>query len=75
MSEAETRYCERCGLESADGSDSGLDGHDCVGNAEFEPPRYCRRCRRRMVVQLTPSGWSARCSRHGVIHSDGIVGR
>nr|WP_116051623.1 hypothetical protein [Amycolatopsis palatopharyngis] len=31
----------------------------------LEPPRFCSRCARRMVVQITPSGWSARCSRHG----------
>lgn len=29
------------------------------------PPRYCGVCGRRMVVQVRPDGWWARCSRHG----------
>ena len=33
----------------------------------MEPPRYCAQCRRRMKVQVTPLGWSAECSRHGVL--------
>ncbi|NLU82960.1 hypothetical protein [Rhodococcus sp. HNM0569] len=32
----------------------------------LEPPRFCARCGRRMVVQIAPDGWWARCSRHGV---------
>jgi len=35
----------------------------------LEPPRYCAQCRRRMVVQVLPRGWSARCSEHGLISS------
>jgi hypothetical protein len=31
-------------------------------------------CARRMVVQVTPSGWSARCSRHGEYSSAEPVG-
>lgn len=37
--------------------------------AGFEPPRYCQLCGRRMVVQVRPDGWSARCSRHGSVDS------
>lgn len=33
----------------------------------LEPPRYCGVCGRRMVVQVEPNGWWARCSRHGVV--------
>jgi hypothetical protein len=73
VSEPEISYCEQCGEESGGaGPDPGT--HSCVGHAEFEPPRYCSKCRRRMVVQVTPSGWSARCSRHGVITSNGAAG-
>jgi hypothetical protein len=36
---------------------------------ELEPPRYCPQCRRRMVVQVTPAGWQARCSVHGGLSS------
>ncbi|MFD3812443.1 hypothetical protein [Rhodococcus sp. NPDC058639] len=35
----------------------------------LEPPRYCVQCGRRMVVQVVPDGWWARCSRHGAIDS------
>ncbi|HEX7429705.1 MAG TPA: hypothetical protein VF328_23005 [Mycobacterium sp.] len=31
----------------------------------LEPPRFCAECGRRMVVQVRPDGWSAKCSRHG----------
>jgi hypothetical protein len=36
----------------------------------LEPPRYCGFCRRRLVVQVTPRGWTARCVEHGVSSSD-----
>ena len=29
-----------------------------------------RKCGRRMVVQVTPTGWSARCVEHGTINSE-----
>ncbi|WP_072806374.1 biotin synthase auxiliary protein BsaP [Rhodococcoides yunnanense] len=35
----------------------------------LEPPRFCRECGRRMIVQIVPDGWSAVCSRHGVTDS------
>ncbi|MGH3469825.1 MAG: hypothetical protein ACRDQF_19045 [Thermocrispum sp.] len=53
-------YCDHCGerLESA--------SHDaCRLRREMEPPRYCPYCRRRMVVQVAPRGWTARCAEHG----------
>jgi hypothetical protein len=37
----------------------------------LEPPRFCSDCGRRMVVQVRPDGWSANCSRHGLIDSKG----
>jgi hypothetical protein len=33
----------------------------------LEPPRFCAECGRRMIVQVRPDGWSAKCSRHGVL--------
>ncbi|MFC7752825.1 biotin synthase auxiliary protein BsaP [Tsukamurella soli] len=43
----------------------------------LEPPRYCRFCGRRMIVQVAPHGWHARCSRHGDLESTpaGELGR
>ena len=54
------RFCERCGIEYASGDHAG-----CSAALALEPPRYCRQCARRMVVQVTPNGWSASCTRHG----------
>ncbi|MFB4312568.1 hypothetical protein [Actinomadura sp. 21ATH] len=57
-------YCDRCG------EPAGIGDHEaCRGARLMEPPRYCGRCRRRMVVQVTPAGWSARCSEHGTLSS------
>ena len=57
-------YCDRCGRPVAEG------GHDgCARARELEPPRYCSVCRRRMVVQVMPAGWSARCAEHGDVAS------
>jgi hypothetical protein len=53
-------WCDRCGRELADGEHAA-----CRRARELEPPRYCTRCRRRMVVQVTPTGWTARCVEHG----------
>jgi hypothetical protein len=38
----------------------------------LEPPRFCAACGRRMVVQVRPDGWWARCSRHGRVDSDDL---
>ncbi|HEX3787728.1 MAG TPA: hypothetical protein VHW44_07705 [Pseudonocardiaceae bacterium] len=54
-------FCCWCGQPEAEGE------HDrCRTRLAFlDPPRYCAQCARRMVVQVTPAGWVARCSRHG----------
>jgi ribosomal protein S18 acetylase RimI-like enzyme len=54
-------YCGQCGEPGR---------HEaCERTRAFEPPRYCGQCRRRMVVQVHPTGWSARCSEHGLLSS------
>ncbi|WP_131745560.1 hypothetical protein [Frankia sp. Cppng1_Ct_nod] len=64
LSGAQAAYCDRCGRSLADG------GHDSCAQARLlEPPRFCGTCRRRMVVQVTPTGWTARCAEHGMIVS------
>lgn len=50
-------YCDACGEPGTHPS--------CEARRALEPPRYCPRCRRRMVVQVTPTGWTARCVEHG----------
>lgn len=37
--------------------------------AGLEAPRFCQICGRRMVVQVRPDGWEAKCSRHGIVDS------
>jgi ribosomal protein S18 acetylase RimI-like enzyme len=54
-------YCGQCGEPGR---------HEACERARaFEPPRYCGQCRRRMVVQVHPTGWSARCVEHGLLSS------
>jgi hypothetical protein len=53
-------HCARCGADRAVG-----DHRACDAALVLEPPRYCTACRRRMVVQVVPTGWTARCSEHG----------
>jgi len=57
---ASGEYCDHCGQPAGTGV------HDrCVRLRAMEPPRYCAQCRRRMVVQVIPRGWVARCVEHG----------
>jgi len=57
-------YCTRCGRPDDE------PGHEaCRAAQRFEPPRYCAQCKRRMIVQVVPTGWTARCSVHGEQHS------
>ncbi|TDC56039.1 hypothetical protein E1281_09460 [Actinomadura sp. KC345] len=60
-------YCDRCGEPAAEG-DHGA----CRTARRMEPPRYCPHCRRRMVVQVTPLGWTARCSEHGALEPGAV---
>jgi hypothetical protein len=65
MTDATTSvYCDRCGEMLASGAH-----RSCQHARELEPPRYCPQCRRRMVVQVTPAGWRALCSEHGMLSS------
>ena len=53
-------WCGQCG-EALD-----AEGHAaCRRRAALDPPRFCGQCRRRMVVQVTPTDWTARCVEHG----------
>ena len=51
-----------CGLCGEPGSHP-----DCELKLALEPPRYCTQCKRRMVVQVHPTGWDARCVEHGTL--------
>ena len=60
MTATVTAYCGHCGLSLA-----GRAHEACARRLELEPPRYCSVCGRRMVVQVTPDHWTARCIEHG----------
>lgn len=61
-------YCGHCGKPDDGGSRPASEPHlHCREQLVLEPPRYCGQCRRRMKVQVTPTGWSAGCSRHGML--------
>jgi hypothetical protein len=62
-------FCVHCGQPAAAGDHLPCRG----GRAALEPPRYCPECARRMVVQVTPAGWSALCSRHGETTSADVL--
>ena len=53
-------FCDRCGSPTDDNDHSA-----CASARALEPPRHCPQCRRRLIVQVTPSGWTARCTLHG----------
>lgn len=41
----------------------------------LEPPRFCAACGRKMIVQVRPDGWRAKCSRHGQVDSTELDGQ
>ena len=53
-------FCPRCGEP-----ETALTHEQCAAALALEPPRYCPTCRRRLKVQIVPTGYSALCSRHG----------
>jgi hypothetical protein len=53
-------WCDRCGGALDEGKHAG-----CVAARQLEPPRFCAVCRRRMKVQVLPTGWIANCVEHG----------
>ncbi|MEA3531299.1 MULTISPECIES: biotin synthase auxiliary protein BsaP [Nocardia] len=60
------RYNPFTGKRIVPGLDDAIPPAAALG---LEPPRFCEQCGRRMIVQVSPDGWWAKCSRHGVIDS------
>ena len=60
----EHQYCGHCGLPVDE-----ADHVTCAEKLRFEPPRFCVHCDRRMIVQVTPTSWTARCVEHGELAS------
>jgi hypothetical protein len=57
------QFCDRCGELAAS------DHTACAAARLLEPPRFCPQCRRRMKVQVVPTGWYATCVEHGTTAS------
>ncbi len=57
----EAAFCTGCGRLVAECAGA------CTGVGEFEAPRHCPVCGRRLAVQVTPTGVSARCRDHGAV--------
>lgn len=60
------RYNPFTGKRIVPGLDDAIPAAAALG---LEPPRFCQQCGRRMIVQVSPDGWWAKCSRHGVTDS------
>lgn len=54
-------YCDQCGEDLLT-----AEHPRCQALRALDPPRWCPHCRRRMVVQVLPTGWSAKCVEHGI---------
>ncbi|PRB42640.1 hypothetical protein CQ020_09475 [Arthrobacter sp. MYb23] len=72
------QFCGQCGgtfgtggrtVGTGGGGPTSDAHHGCQQRLAMEPPRFCPQCRRRMKVQVTPLGWTAECSRHGLTSS------
>ncbi|MDQ3985644.1 MAG: hypothetical protein M3280_04010 [Actinomycetota bacterium] len=52
-------FCVGCGRSTT----------ECDGSCRrpLDPPRFCSRCGRRLLVQITPAGYSATCRTHGEV--------
>ncbi|WP_444861239.1 biotin synthase auxiliary protein BsaP [Arthrobacter pascens] len=62
-----THFCGHCGGKPDGAGGPPSDAHQgCDARLQLEPPRFCRLCGRRLKVQVSPLGWWAACSRHGV---------
>ncbi len=55
--------------------DTGAGSIPTAAQLGLEPPRFCAQCGRRMVVQVRPDGWWAKCSRHGLVDSADLEAR
>jgi ribosomal protein S18 acetylase RimI-like enzyme len=53
--------CPWCGRPAV----GGTPHPDCLAARPYDPPRFCSRCGRRLVVQVLPNTWTARCAVHG----------
>ncbi|MGO9957616.1 MAG: hypothetical protein ACLP50_16870 [Solirubrobacteraceae bacterium] len=60
-------YCSGCGRSLADGDHAVCEQRQRA----TDPPRYCPTCGRKLVVQVLPARWRARCVRCGELPGPG----
>jgi hypothetical protein len=56
-------YCDACGRLA----DEGDHGRCAARRAANGPPSWCTACGRKLVVQVLPMGWTARCVKCGPV--------
>jgi hypothetical protein len=56
-------HCDACGKSVEQGDHAACRAR----RAATDPPRFCVGCGRKLVVQVLPMGWTARCVRCGPV--------
>lgn len=64
--ELTARHCPRCGEPAHPDEPARCPLQPAAGGGG-DPPRFCPACGRRLVVQVLPDGYRARCTRHGPV--------
>lgn len=54
-------FCDACGQPRTQGEH----GRCRERRSATDPPRFCTACGRKLVVQVLPFGWTARCVKCG----------
>ncbi|CAA9516559.1 MAG: hypothetical protein AVDCRST_MAG30-2797 [uncultured Solirubrobacteraceae bacterium] len=57
--------CDGCGRPLGEGDHARCQER----RAATDPPRFCAECGRKLVVQVLPTGWTARCVSCGPVAS------
>jgi hypothetical protein len=63
-------FCDGCGRPR----DAGDHVRCRQRRAGTDPPRFCATCGRKLVVQVLPLGWTARCVRCGPVGAEAPPG-
>jgi hypothetical protein len=58
-------YCDACGTPAGEGDHARCRARRSIS----DPPRYCRNCGRKLVVQVLPASWTAACVRCGPLEA------
>ena len=56
-------HCDGCGRAMEEGNHAACQAR----RRATDPPRFCTRCGRKLVVQVLPTSWRAHCVKCGPI--------